>query len=152
MQISLYRSETYGGIEAYTCDLEDENWQNYLDEMGLRSAVIDAIAASGERCIGVLQDIRVYEGYRNLGHGNALMSDLMNDFEDQGAEIIVVFADLLEDNDFDLEAWYEDFGFERVDRDKDAPFMMIASEELLAEVKAINGFVASNDTVKEPET
>lgn len=133
----------HGAVEAYVCGRDDENWLNYLDEMGMRSAMIDAIAAAPVARVAVLRDIDVDEDARGKGLGTSLMNDIMAAFEQQGAEVVLIFADMQVTNEFDLVRWYRNWGFESVDRDELSPCMMIGPEGLIAEVRQINGLEAT---------
>jgi len=130
----------YGSVAAYVCDLMDESWEDYLDEMGVRDQMISAIRNAPVQRIGVLRGLEVKHDDRGEGHGNRMLTNLLDSFEDLGANVVFLFADMDEHNAFDLTDWYARFGFERVDNDRSAPCMMIAAPELMAEVRAVNGF------------
>lgn len=127
-------------MEAYVCSKADRDWSDYLDEMGIRSEMVEAILEAPISRIGVLQDITIAEPSRGLGYGSSLLATALNGFEEEKADVVLLLADLEESNAFDLTEWYEKHGFARVDRDKSQPCMMIAPEELISQIRRINGF------------
>lgn len=133
-------SDACASIEGYVCDLDDETWSDYLDDMGMRCQMIDAIAVAPCSKVGVIKNLNVEAVFRNEGHGTRLLADLLETFDWHGAEIMILFADMEEANEISLTEWYEGFDFVRVDRDEAAPCMMIATEDLIATIRDINGY------------
>jgi GNAT superfamily N-acetyltransferase len=130
----------FGCIEGYVCDLIDESWEDYLNEMGVRTEMIEAIRRAPLQRVAVLRGLEINPDDRGEGHGHKMVSNLLDTFEDLGATITLLFADMEECNAFDLTRWYARYGFEHVDDDKSAPCMMIAGPEILAEVCKANGY------------
>lgn len=132
--------ESYGAIDAYTCSKADLDWSDYFDEMGVRDEVVETIKHAPVERISVIKDLTIEEHARGRGRGTELLTYALSRFEADKADIILLFADLEEDNDFPLAEWYEKHGFMRVDNDKSSPCMMIGSEDLLSQIRRINGF------------
>jgi len=131
---------SFGSIEGYVCDLIDESWEDYLDEMGVRTEMIEAIRRAPLQRVAILRGLEINPDDRGEGHGHKMVSNLLDSFEDLGSNVTLLFADMEEINDFDLTRWYARYGFERVDNDTSAPCMMIAGPEILTEVRRINGY------------
>ncbi|MFX4299866.1 GNAT family N-acetyltransferase [Pseudosulfitobacter pseudonitzschiae] len=133
-------SENYGAIDAYTCSKADMDWSDYFDEMGVRDEMIEAIRHAPAERISVIRDLTIEEHARGEGHGTELLTYALGKFELDKSDIILLFADLEENNDFPLADWYEKHGFMRVDNDRSSPCMMICSDALLSQIRRINGF------------
>jgi len=127
-------------VDAFVCDLIDESWEEYLDMMGVKTAMLEALRDAPIQRIAVLRGLEVNPDDRGEGHGHRMMADLLDSFDDLGANITLLFADMEEVNDFDLTQWYARYGFERVDNDEAAPCMMIANPETLADVRKVNDY------------
>jgi GNAT superfamily N-acetyltransferase len=134
----------YGAAEAYVWAVTDVNWKNSLGEMGVLQAVVDAITASDVAHVAILKDIEVYPANRGEGYGTELLSKVMAKFDEAAAGIVILYADMCEDNEFDLTEWYEGFGFKKIDNHTDAPCMVVASEELILQLRAANDFDADD--------
>ena len=139
MYIDLSKTYPDRRIEAFINARNGDEWFDYLDAMGVRSAVGDAIAEAPVKWIGVLQDLHVNDGFRGKKLGTVLFQNAVEAMENHGVEIMILFADMEEENEFDLTTWYSSFGFERVDNDKAAPMMVKAAPELIAALRSING-------------
>ncbi|MFG6572232.1 hypothetical protein ACGYLO_11565 [Sulfitobacter sp. 1A13353] len=136
---------SFGSVDAFVCDLVDDSWEDYLDMMGVRTAMIETLRDAPVQRVAVLRGLEVNPDDRGEGHGHRMMANLLDSFDDLGANITFLFADMEECNDFDLTEWYAGYGFERVDNDEAAPCMMIASPEIIAEVRAANAFGKINE-------
>jgi GNAT superfamily N-acetyltransferase len=60
----------------------------------------------------ILQKLEVIEEYRGQGIGNELLESFYNEATDKGANIILLVAGRIYDNEFDLVQWYERKGYE----------------------------------------
>lgn len=95
-----------------------QNIMNWAQKEGIDEASMKAISAL-ELPVAILKNINVEEEARGQGVGGQLMEEFMSAAADQGAFTVVLIADLgqTQGSGFDLEKWYEDYGFETVGHD-----------------------------------
>jgi len=73
--------------------------------------------------VAILKNINVESDYRNRGYGNEAMETFLDAASE--AKSIILIADLLADNKFDLVKWYEGYGFEIIGMSGGNPVMML---------------------------
>lgn len=110
-----------GSIFGYVAD-EIHYLENFLEENGYGDVKTSEYKNSK---YGIICNLFVEESDRNSGLGYELMNDLMYKFcEGHHVDYIFLVSDGLESNDFNLQKWYESWGFEVLeDRDK-CPLMI----------------------------
>ena len=73
--------------------------------------------------IAIMKNLNVDENKRNQGLGNDLMSSFLNDASD--AKNVVLIADVLEKNKFDIVKWYAGWGFTQIGKAGEHPVMIL---------------------------
>jgi len=73
--------------------------------------------------VAILKNINVEKDYRNIGYGNEAMETFLDAASE--AKSIILIADLMTDNKFDLVKWYEGYGFEIIGKSSGNPVMML---------------------------
>ncbi|MHA6346395.1 GNAT family N-acetyltransferase [Roseivivax sp. CAU 1761] len=131
--------EAWGSADGFVCAHDEDAWRDYLADIGVGDDIFEPLESAMPARIAVFREMDVMEDSRGQGHGGDLVARMMRSFRDAKADVIVLFADLDAGNAFDLEAWYEKHGFQRVDTDKTAPCMMIGAPDLLAEIRRRTG-------------
>ena len=114
-----------GSLDGYVVDTDQEQVGNYLLSQGVSQSRIDDLRASYNR-LGIIKNMWVDEESRGQGIGNDLMSGAIDDAYDSGAQAIILIADMGEQNEFNLVKWYENFGFELLDK-ANTDYLMIMS-------------------------
>lgn len=112
---SITQQSDEGSLEGYVVDTTQEQLRNYLRSQSVDERRIALLQKDIDR-IGIIKNLWVDEDHRNQGIGNDLMSMAIDDAQHAGAEAIILVADLGEQNEFDIIKWYEDFGFQIIDK------------------------------------
>lgn len=113
-----------GSISGYVCSLSDNNWENYLNARNKCNHVTNLKQTNAEK-IGIVGSMFVEDEFRNCGYGTELLNCAMDRMEFLEADIIILIADNLEDNNFSLVEWYISKGFEVLDtEEKELPLMI----------------------------
>lgn len=108
-----------GTIEGYVTNTRsDVQLQNYLEEQR-RDGAVSAIQTAYEK-VAILTNMYVEEEGRGNGIGSGLLENFIDNATVKGAEAIVLVADTVETNMFDLVEWYETYDFKLLygERDK----------------------------------
>ena len=113
-----------GSVEGYVVDTNQEQLGNWMKSSGFPISTTKHIQNTYIR-ICILKSIRVEEESRACGIGSGLLQDTINEAERKGAEAILLQADTGEQNDFNLIAWYESYGFEVTEEKNDFFPLMI---------------------------
>lgn len=122
--IDHYDSKDRGSLDGYVTDTSSEQLENYLFSFSMKSGVISNIKDKYKR-IAFIKNLHVDEKYRGSGIGNKLLSNAIDEAYDNGAEAILLIADMEESNDFDIQRWYEGFGFEKITNTSEGPLMIL---------------------------
>lgn len=121
-QITIASRE--GSAEGYVVDSSAENVRNWLEsEVGAdQSKLLERYGR-----IAVFKSMRVERRLRGRGIGNKLVDDWLARADRYGAEAIFLIADKGEQQapGFDLQKWYESWGFEKVADTSGGPFMVM---------------------------
>lgn len=115
--------EMVGSIFGYiTDDLEIIN--NFLESNDYFSDEdnLNLSKYKGNR-IGVIKNLYVDKEFRNDGRGNDLMNSILHDFDLYDVTHILLVCDNIESNDFNLQSWYESFGFKIIKDKFNCPLM-----------------------------
>jgi len=123
--IHIGQSSDNGSLEGYVVDTSQEQIENYLSSQGVQQRRIDDLRNEFSR-IGIIKNMWVDEDARGQGIGNDLMSMAIDDAYDNGAEAIILIADMGEQNEIDLVKWYESFDFQIIDK-AGTDYLMILS-------------------------
>ena len=121
-----------------------ENMRNHFDaDWVVRDPDALKSLLEGEEVtrVGFILSVRVDEELRGQGFGNDAMSYLMDEMHN--CDLIFLESSTEEEDededderaDFDLEEWYESFGFVRISDNFDNPVMVFASDKLEASAK-----------------
>lgn len=117
-----------GNIFGYVIDTDEVQLVNYfVNNHGVSEDIINAIRAKYDT-IAIARGMHVDDDYRNQGHGSELLEAFMTEAADEGAQAVLLIADTLEDNEFDIVKWYETWGFEVVGQTGQGPFMVYEYE------------------------
>ena len=112
-----------GSLFGYVVDSKECNLSNWLEEINQLDS-LNMIRTTYER-VALFKNIWVEDDERGKGIGTSLLSDGLHEAELNGAQAVLLEADTLENNKFDLVKWYEDFGFETIS-DRYNPLMLKA--------------------------
>lgn len=114
-----------GNIFGYVVDTDEEQLVNYFVlNHGVSKLVINEIRRAFDT-VAVLRNVVVEDEYMNRGHGTELMEAFIEEAAENGAQAILLVADTLEDNEFDLVKWYEGWGFESIAQTGSGPMMVM---------------------------
>lgn len=127
IHIDQYDSKNRGSLDGYVVDTNTEQLENYLYSFSMKSGVISDIREKYDR-IAIIKNLHVDDDHRGIGLGNKLLSDAIDEAYDNGAEAIIIIADMEESNKFDIQRWYESFGFEKITNTDSGPLMILAEE------------------------
>ena len=74
----------------------------------------------------VLESIQVDSAYRGNDYGNELMEDFIFRLKQEDVpDLVILVADSITKNEFDLIRWYENWGFFVVANNHDCPLMIL---------------------------
>lgn len=104
-------SEDYGSVYGYSVDTKSVNLINWLSKNNVEGIVEILNELKPFDKIAILDNINVYDEYRNKGYGNVLMENFI-DSCDNGESGILLICDKSEENKFSLLEWYKGYGFE----------------------------------------
>lgn len=127
---SIDQEDDNGSLEGYVVDTAQPQLRNYLTAQGADSDLINSIANKFSR-IAVIRNIWVDEDHRNSGIGSFLLESAINAAFADGAEAIVLVADLNEDNaqlGKSLDTWYQGWGFRTIGHAGNDPVMLLVAE------------------------
>lgn len=127
VHIDQYDSKNRGSLDGYVVDTSSEQLENYLYNFSMKTGVISNIQNKYNR-IALIKNLHVDDQYRGAGLGNKLLSDAIDQAYDNGAEAIILIADIHDSNKFDIQRWYEGYGFEKVTNTSEGPLMILAEE------------------------
>jgi GNAT superfamily N-acetyltransferase len=114
-----------GNIFGYVVDTDEEQLVNYfVMNHGVSMDVIDAIKAE-YKTIAIARGMTVEDEHMNKGHGTELLEAFIEEAAENGAQAILIVADIYEDNEFDLVKWYERWGFQTITQTSAGPMMIL---------------------------
>lgn len=132
MAIEHFEFQSYGvdaSIEGYTSSVDDINWQNYLKTVQAPQLITQLktqFKMANIQTIAIVKSLYVEEDVRNQGEGSLLLETVINDVY---ADVFLLEVDTLENNTFNLQLWYESFGFTLVGHTKNNyPIMQYVPE------------------------
>lgn len=133
MQEILVESD-HGSAFGYVAEVTDEQIQNFFINRDVVGAepYIAQLKAQG-RPVAFLCNIAVEEDARGNGEGSELMADFQERVSMLDADQIVLICDKPESQleGFDLQTWYEDFGFRVIQLDgqsEEFPVMVLTMD------------------------
>lgn len=122
-------SEDYS-MEGSVMDATEENVSQWLDYRHHihDPEIVQMICSYGR--VAFLDDIEVYPHARGEGHGNSLMESFLDEAVEHGARACVLAADTSQDQEegFDLQRWYEGWGFRVIAQASNGPLMMVTQK------------------------
>ena len=115
----------HGSISGYVVDAKQENIQNYLNKHSNLGKSIAWKLAQRREIVALLRNLYVDPEHRGQGIGSELVSSFIQEAEHAGATCYILVSDDGEEqiDDFDLNAWYEGFGFSNVVGTDSGPLM-----------------------------
>lgn len=125
LKSSVLDEEVEGGIiYGYVTDTEnDVQLQNYLEKQHREGAL--SVICKQYKKVAILTNMYVEEEERGGGIGATLLEDFMDNATFKGAEAIVLVADTLETNAFELVKWYESYDFTIINGERHACPVML---------------------------
>lgn len=125
----IYISNDHAEIEGYVTNTYSErvvNWFTNRHKINPEKT-IDYIKENFER-ISFLNNMNIFDDEdRGKGYGKEIMEQFIDEAYDNGAEIIILYADLQESQEegFDLVKFYEKYGFDVIERYTDGVLMVL---------------------------
>lgn len=116
-----------GSLFGYLVAAGQPNIRNYLAQhTDLADAVAERLRANGG-LVALLRNMSVVEEERGNGIGTQLVSEFMAEADRAGASSYMLICDTQESQapGFDLQAWYESFGFVAAMDTGEGPLMVI---------------------------
>lgn len=126
--IDLYNEENCATVFGYVCDVSDEYWRNYIQmhlEEKTANLYIEKIASLPINKVSVLRNMHVDADERNRGYGNNMLTWFLE--ESAHSKVVLLFADTLETNDFDIVSWYQKFDFEILHKSNSGTLMLFST-------------------------
>lgn len=99
-------------IEGYVVSLEKDNFKNWISEYGDPKNILNFLEENGVKNVAVLKNVYVPEENRNKGIGDELLECFIEEAFESSAQVIFLEVDTGESNNFSLNNWYSDYGFE----------------------------------------
>jgi GNAT superfamily N-acetyltransferase len=120
-------SNAGGSAEGYVAAMAKENISNWLEkELGKTSEKV-LKDYSDVPCGAVLKNMWVDEDMRGQGYGASLVSEFLERVESAGAKVVLLISDAHESqrHGFNLQKFYENFGFEKIANTSAGPLMAL---------------------------
>ncbi len=127
--ILIVVTEDFGSAEGYVAAARAEQLPNFLRRHDIRDEALVAVLREKHEFLVFLDNINVDEASRGKGLGNDLMARFLDETFNQSATAILLLADLHETQapGFDLQAWYESYGFETMHETAAGRLMILAA-------------------------
>lgn len=103
-----------------------ENVDNWLNKEKVSQELQAKLWKNIDLPVAILKNINVYEDQRNRGFGNDGMELFLDETDD--ANSVILLADTGESNNFELEKWYEGFGFQTIGLAGGLPLMILSDD------------------------
>lgn len=124
----INQEHDHGNLEGYVVDTNKDQLDNYLSSNGVSKKVIDELKSRVKR-IAIIKNMEVDDDKRGQKIGTELLDNAIDDAYEKNAEAIILIADKSEDNKFDLEKWYQKYGFEKIVTTSNNDSLMLLHEE-----------------------
>lgn len=124
----INQDHDHGSLEGYVVDTNKAQLVNYLSSNGISKNVIDELKSKVNR-IAIIKNLEVDDDKRGQKIGTELLDNAIEDAYEKHAQAIILIADKSEDNKFDLEKWYERYGFEKIATTNNNDSLMLLHEE-----------------------
>lgn len=121
---SLHFSNSDGGYDACIVDNQEENLKSWLMRRGLYSSELLTRIQMTYPLILILKELRIVEYKRNKGLGTYFLKEIISIASQENVDAIILECDLYEFNQFNLQNWYESFGFMIITRGTN-PLMLL---------------------------
>jgi len=133
-----YNSE-YGSISGYSVAAQEEQLRNWLNSFGVEleylkknyDFIADAVQCNNN--IAILKNLFVDEDHRNKGIGTDLVEDFLSDASDSVLVFLISDSAEIQDSGFDLETWYNSFGFEKLEDTGMGPLLVLNQSNCYSE-------------------
>ena len=129
-QHNIEIEEEYGSAYGYVVDTKADNFWNMLDDYKVEDdpAILQVVQRYAR--VAVLKNINVNEDERGKGYGDYLLGEFFDQAALDGAGAIFLVADKAEEQaeGFNLQKWYEAFGFETLKQTVAGPLMVLEIE------------------------
>jgi GNAT superfamily N-acetyltransferase/predicted nucleotidyltransferase len=116
-----------GALEGYVVDTDQPQLMNYLTGQGASEKLVMKLAEKFNR-IAIIRNMWVDEDARGQGTGSSMLESAIDEAFANGAEAIMLVADLSEDNSAlgkSLDQWYEGWGFKKIGLAGSDPVMIL---------------------------
>lgn len=127
-QTFINQSNEGGSLEGYVVDTDKPQLTNYLKSQGADESLIKQLIEQFTT-IGIVRNMYIDDEMRGQGYGSDLMNNAIDDAFNEGAEAIVLVADIHEENAINLVNWYKNYGFEVIGDAHGDPVMLLKPDE-----------------------
>lgn len=127
INIDQYDQKDRGFLYGYVTDTDSERLSNFLFDYIEDIKIVSNIRKKYNR-IGIIKNFHVDDNYRGKGLGNKLLSKAIEEAYNNDAESIILIADMDESNKFDIQEWYEKYGFKKITNTRAGPLMILDEE------------------------
>ena len=117
-----------GSLEGYVVNTNQPQLTNYLKGQGAPDQLINQLI-NEFTTIGIIRNMYIDDKMRGQGHGSDLMDNAIDDAFNEGAEAIVLVADIHEENSVNLVDWYKNYGFEVIGNTHNDPIMLLRPDQ-----------------------
>lgn len=127
INIDQHDQKDRGFLYGYVTDTDSERLANFLFDYIENTKIVSDIRKKYNR-IGIIKNFHVDDDHRGKGLGNKMLSKAIDKAYDNDAEAIILIADIDESNKFDIQKWYENYGFEKITNTSSGPLMILNEE------------------------
>lgn len=124
INIDQYDPKNRGFLDGYVTDTDSERLSNFLLDYIENEKIVSNLRKK-YNTIGIIKNFHVDDNHRGKGIGNKLISKAIDQAYDNGAEAIILVADMEESNKFNIQEWYEQYGFEKITNTITGPLMIL---------------------------
>jgi len=121
---SIDQENEGGSLEGYVVDTNQVQLKNYLSSQHADQNIADQLAKKFNR-IGIIKNMYINDDSRGQGLGKDLFDNAIDAAYNDGAEAILLVADIQEQNKFNLVDWYKNYGFEIIGSAGGDPIMLL---------------------------
>lgn len=127
VNIDQHDQKDRGFLDGYVTDTDSERLTNFLFDYIENTKIVSNIRKKYNK-IGIIKNFHVDDKHRGKGIGNKLLRKAIDDAYNNDAEAIILITDVEESNNFDLQRWYESYGFKKITNTASGPLMILTDE------------------------